>query len=711
MLKTERMKKVVVAGAKPKLRTVIDTLHDLSALHIEEHSPTRDFGLGSPLPEGEKVAEVLLKARGLEKSLGVEDETTDRMLGSLEEAIEAIDRIDGQVGGIIDQLHDAGERLKTLELELARLRRLSGLGLRLEHLSGYRNLRVFVGSAAQDPRPAMAARTDRFELAVAPEGSGFVMALFVPESHASDAEAVLANIGYQAIEVPQGTGSLDAAIGQRTTEARQAKAAVETAQAELRRFREAHGQTLLAAGETLTVAAERASAPLTFATAANSFVVTGYVPATRVDETERALMAATDHKLYVAWEEPQLASHHGHHDHSVPEGAGQTMALEHAGERPPQDPPIRFAHKSNHVKSFTMLLGLHSLPKYREIDPTILMWLTFPLFFGLMVGDIAFGVLVALIAAYFKRHYVLGIGGPRVSRMLMLSAGWTFILGLFMFGEAFGIHFVDAPGTLSWEHLLHQDWSAYYAHGAGTGEASEVAHAVAGHGGGEAAAMQLLAEEADVHGATPHLAFGPVQLGYFSKLHDVTTLLVISILIALVHLNLAILLGIRNMWVLHGAKHAILGRFSWLILQAGIGMVAYGAYDAWPMLTNIGWGLFGLSVVMLLAGEGAIAILELPKIFSNALSYTRLTAVGLSKAGMILAVNTFAFTVTGDHTATINGIGGIILAIVGYLVILGLGVLAGGLHSMRLQFVEFFGWFYEGGGRAFKAFGDRTSRR
>lgn len=702
MLKTERMKKVVVVGAKPQLRPVIETLHRMRALHIEEHRAGEFFTLGTPLPEGEAVAEALLKARGLERSLGMEDEKATYTMEGHEAAFARIREVETAVSDLVDERAALVEDAKRLESEIARLRRLAGLGVRLEHLSGYQNIKAYVGSVTEDPTPRLAGRLPRHELAKARDASGFVIALFVPNADASEAEAVLAEVGYHAIEVPTGEGPIDTVVGQRTTEARHAHARIEAIDAELARYRAERGAELLAATETLQVAAEKAGAPLRFATSPNAFVVTGFVPLRRQAEVEKALFSATDQRLHVEWSDPAVPGHHGHHTGERHQEHTADPDVGHASTEPTEEPPIKFAHKDQSVNSFTMLLGMHSLPKYKEVDPTILIWITFPIFFGLMVADAAFGILIFLIALYFRNHYVLGIGGPKVSRMLLLSSIWTFLLGVFMFGEAFGIHFVDAAGTLSWEHLFGADWSQYYASAQHSvvSAAEEGAHAAAA---------------AEEHKA-PHLAFLGIQLGYFSKLHDVTTLLIVALLIAAVHLNLAILIGIRNMWVLHGVKHAILGRVSWLVLEAGIGLVAYGAIDGWATLTNVGWGVFVLSVLMLLVGEGPIAILELPKIFSNGLSYTRLTAVGLSKAGMILAVNTFAFTMTGDHTATIAGAGGagiigsLFLIVIGYAVILGLGILAGGLHSLRLQLVEFFGWFYEGGGRAFKAFGDPHER-
>lgn len=697
MLKTERMRKVIVAGAERHQRAVIETLHSLRAVHIEEHAPEAGdfFTLGSPLPEGEQVAKALLRARGLQNSLGLEDARPTYALDSVDAAVARVDAVDRSVAGIIDERATLEERVKELESEVLRLRRLQPLGLRLEELSGYTQVKAYVGAVASDPRDALAAVSDRIGVWTGRDDQGMVVLAVAPPALAEKTEATLADHGFSALEVPEGSGPVDTVVGARTSEIGQTQERMRALDAQLVRYRDEHGPELLAAVETLEIASEKSGAPVLFASGPTSFVVTGYVPASRAAATEEALLSATEHRVHLDWEEPEAAdAHAGHHIHAE-EPAGDAH---HHESDPADEPPVRFTHKNATTRSFTMLLGMHSLPRYKEIDPTWFMYLTFPLFFGLMIGDVGFGLLTIAVAWFLKNNYVIGIGGPKVGRMLIAAGVWTVGFGLIFYGEAFGIHFVDAPGTISWEWLFGADWSHLYAENVhATAHAAEAAGDAA-HGEGE-------------HGAAPHLVlFGFLQLGFFSKLHDVVALLIIAVGFAAVHLNLALLLGVRNAWVMHGAKHAILGRVSWIVLQLGVVGFAWGyAHDLQTYIQG-GWAVFILAVVMLIWGEGAIAILELPKIFSNALSYTRLTAVALSKAGMTLAVTTFAFVEVDAHHWALNGVFGAVLILFGFAVILLLGILSGGLHAMRLQFVEFFGWFYEGGGRRFKAFGDPAER-
>ncbi len=696
MLKTERMKQVVVAGAKPQLVPVIHTLQRLQVLHIEEHRPDDFFTYGDPLPEGERVAEARLSARGLVKSLGLEEkpprERTEPITG-WEDAVQAVEEVDQAVTGLIKEREATQSALREKEQEAARLRRLSGLGLRLEELSGYQNLKVFLGTTTSDPEPLLSEKLETHHLAKTPDENGFLVALFVPKSQAEEADNLLAQSGFAPVEIPTGHGPVDSAAGRAISEARRIRAHLEEQDARLETARTTHGARLLAAEKALTAAAERANAPLRFATSTNGFVVTGFVPVGSVQETERALQEATSHSLYIEWQTP-TAPEHGHHDPKPAEESAHP-----AGHAPdaPMEPPSRFAHKRKGPSAFTHMLTMHSYPKYKEIDPTVLMYIVFPIFFAVMIGDLAFGVLIMLVAWFLRNHYPLGIGGPKVSRMLMLAGFWTTLFGVFVYAEAFGMHFVETPGHMSWEWLFGADWSAWY-------------HAPAGYASGAAYVAA---------GGTPHLQIFDLsvagiqlgQLGHLAKLENVVELLILSMGLALVHLNLAIFIGIYNQWILHGPKHAILGRVSWLIMELGVAGIAWGAHSGDTGITAAGWAGLALSVIMLIGGEGAIAILELPKLFSNALSYFRLAAVAMSKAGMALAVNTFGFVMLTDTTMAVNGVGGWVIIVLGHLVVLALGIIAGGLHSLRLQLVEFFNWFYEGGGRPFKAFGDPHLRQ
>ena len=67
---------------------------------------------------------------------------------------------------------------------------------------------------------------------------------------------------------------------------------------------------------------------------------------------------------------------------------------------------------------------MYSLPKYNEIDPTFLVFLSFPIFFGMMLGDIGYGIVLFVVFAIIK----FGFKKMRnFSSILMISSVFTMI--------------------------------------------------------------------------------------------------------------------------------------------------------------------------------------------------------------------------------------------------------------------------------------------
>lgn len=106
--------------------------------------------------------------------------------------------------------------------------------------------------------------------------------------------------------------------------------------------------------------------------------------------------------------------------------------------------------------------------------------------------------------------------------------------------------------------------------------------------------------------------------------------------------------------------------------------------------------------------KGLYALYGITGYLSDILSYTRLLALGLATGVICSVVNQIAVMVSGSFGIPLNILVFIIICIFGHLLNIAISVLGAYVHTTRLQYVEFFGKFYQGGGRKFKPFSVKT---
>jgi V/A-type H+-transporting ATPase subunit I len=318
---------------------------------------------------------------------------------------------------------------------------------------------------------------------------------------------------------------------------------------------------------------------------------------------------------------------------------------------------------------------------YKEIDPTTILFFTFSLFFGFMLGDVGYGTILVLLGFFLKKKPVFGIGGKEVGNVIVIAGISSIIFGIIIFAEAFGLHF--AP------HSPHHH-SLYWT--------------------------DLLG----IHGVYFSYTFLGVEFP-LSKLdvEDIALLLILTPILGVVHMSFGLLLGFRNEAIMHGLKKAVTVKIGWLLLflcmlsllllipklglSAIIGSLLSLMEGKFPSFSFPGILFYILlamalsAIILLFMGEGMSALFELPSVLANSLSYTRLAAVAIAKAGMAFSANMMIFEL-GGPAFLITGF--FIHAMVPLL-----GLIACGLQSIRLQYYEFFHKFYEGGGPEFVPFG------
>ncbi len=743
MFKPARMTRILLGGHKGRMEEVIQVMHQEKVVHLEDYQdPTGTTSIGTPLEQGDETSQLLLRVRGLMKALDAEDLVGKEMTSPDPAALVA--DAEAELSPIIkDAAHERAE-IAAMAAEVSHLSPFVGIDADLGILQNLESVQGYMGAVKSDPRAALD------DAGVSYDGSlrGNAMILAVAKADVEKADQILTAHGFTASAIPQGVeGTPARRIAQLESDISRTEERLERSQQRIAGHREQWGPRLAALEQHLSATVVQTQAPLSFAVTETTFHVEGWVPVKQANRLQNAISARFGDAVYFeVLGDGAIDYGHGHDDHGHDD--------HHSS--PEDEPPIKLDNKGL-AKPFEFMLGLLGRPRYKELDPTKLMLIFFPLFFGLMVGDVLVGLAILLFGIYLKKNKVFGIGGPAVGRALAMGGFMALIIGLFVFGEALGIHFVVSDealeeGEMSWEAIIYGK-EEVLAHAAGFPTTGFIHKAVEDHGGhsssdaagdhgdatdggthgnetgnatamhGDTGGMTTLATSTEEAGGpfsilkphgTTHLKVGDyVQLGYYSKIHDILALLAWSCLIAFVHLNLGLMLGIRNIAVGHGVTLAIQEKLSWIILEVGIisAIVGWlGVGPSWLTAAGVGTFVIGLGLLWVgtqkVLGAGFVSVIEVLGFVGNILSYTRLAAIGASKAGMALAFAAIGFDVIGG--GDFQSIAGWIVYLIGMVLITALAMLSGGLQYLRLQFVEFFGKFYEGGGRAYKPFGRRS---
>jgi len=722
-----RMSRLLVGGHKDRMAEAIDVLHAQGVLHVEDyHDPTGIARIGAPLPAGAEASALLVRARGLAKAIGSEGMAPAGPTPSYADAGRTVADAEADAGPTLEQARALREEWNRLEAEEAVLSPLAGLDVDLAHATGLRSVRVLVGTTRIHPSPALERANVAHEAQVAPAGAGYAVAVVVATASAGPVERALAESGFAAAQVPAGNGTPAARLSALAAQKAELSGKLSAAENAVAALRAAWGGRLAAAEATLANLVDKTQAPLRFGVTQTTFNVEGWVPRQDVKRVEEALLARFGDALYFhdfgdappgapgahgggpghGEEEANGAAHthaNGAHDHGHAHGDahGDTASGEHGDDHreddPERDPPIHLGNARG-VKPYEWMLSLLARPRYNEVDPSTLLFVFFPIFFGLMVGDVVTGLLILLFGMWLRRNAFIGIGGPAVGKALMAGGLFAMLFGLLLYGEAMGIHFVVGPDSTetSWAQILH-------LHIASGSAGADPFWTTLPEGGSHPALVPggLFAPHDPVH-----LMLGPIPLGIYSKLEDVQPLMVIALIIATIHMVLGLLLGVRNVRAAHGTALAIQEKGAFVLFLVGLALAVVGA--KMPVVLWAGVAVCAASLGLLWVGAakvygmGFVGPMELISLGGNFVSYTRLAAIAAAEAGLGLAVYTICF-----HTLPGGAIGWL-LYVVCFLGLTLLSILSGGLQSLRLQFVEFFGKFFTGGGRPYVPFGRRA---
>jgi len=649
MLRPEEMTRAVVVGSIDSLGATVECLYKLGVLHLIDFTEQdEDFKIGQPLEEASEASKKLLRLRSMIRSLELEDHKPGQKMtvGELDTKLDqALVTLDLNTTSKADARQKIQSLIREKESEISALEPFIPFGIPVEDYSGFETIFSVLGFCKVDPEPALRTIPSDIEVLKNPRKGDIAIAVFAKVEHRTEVLRVLSERGFQETKLPEVRGDPGHVVEKNRSDIADLEKDLKRVERELEGIRKQFADLIVSSEEHLAITALKAETPLRIATTANSFVIDGWIPTSKVDELQGSLNTMCCGLAFV-----------------------ETIPLEREDE-----PPVKLKNPKP-VRPFEFFINLVSTPKYDEVDPTIVLFITFPLFFGFMIGDLGFGLglfaLGAVMMLKLKQYPDL----HKLGAIVLAGGLVASVFGLFVFCEAFGVPFHPPEGS----HDEHS-W--------------------------------------EVVGTIP---LHPM----LDKMHDVKEMLALSLVAGWVHLTLGFVLGVVNHWR-HEKKHA-LAKVAWMLILLGlfeqIMTIAGNAtvtsefintviLSAIPDMTATmvgieisipAVGLVLVGVVGLPLTEGPLALSEVVGLFTNLISYTRLAALAVGKGAMALAFNMMLFPLifeSGNIGITIAGI--LALFVTQMFFVFFLGALSAGIQAIRLNYVEFFLKFFEGGGKDF----------
>ena len=324
-----------------------------------------------------------------------------------------------------------------------------------------------------------------------------------------------------------------------------------------------------------------------------------------------------------------------------------------------EEVPVLMENRSM-VVPFEAVTEMYSLPAYRGFDPTSIFALFYAVFFGMMLSDAGYGILMAVGCwAALKKFDLEGMTYKMVKLLFYCGISTT------VWGALFGGWFGDIVPVFTRTFLEKE------------------------------------------------VAVSPL---WFNPLDDPMKLLILSLALGVIHLFIG--MGIKAYMQIREGHwfDAVCDEGFWYVTI--LGLIAWlGGGTINEALPKIGMymAIVGAAGLLLTGGRhnkgfgkitgGLSNIYNITSYMSDILSYARLLALGLATGVIAQVVNTMGTLFGGGITGLIALT---VIFLFGHTLNLAINALGAFIHASRLQYVEFFGKFYEDGGEPFDPFRRKT---
>lgn len=337
------------------------------------------------------------------------------------------------------------------------------------------------------------------------------------------------------------------------------------------------------------------------------------------------------------------------------------------------------------------LVHIYDTPSSTDKDPSLWILVFFAFFFSFIVGDAGYGLVLLLVAMYIRfkvKHYTAT--GRRVLKLCMILAGSIIVWGTLM-TSFFGITIApDSPirKVSLMQYLVDKKVAFHFTHHDATYDEWVKKY-------------PDVANMTDPHEILKKAVKSDGSYDMLNKFSD-NIMMELALFIGVVHLILSMARYLDRQWTGYGWIIFLIGCYLYLPHFLGATSMINFVFNVDTKTTANGgfYLIFGGITIAWILGIvkhkwlGLLEGMTVIQIFGDVLSYLRLYALGLAGAMLTSVIN--------DMASSMNFVFAVAIIIFGHLVNLVLGVMGGVIHGLRLNFLEWYHYSFEGGGKMFK---------